>query len=97
MEYGPGARRQLVELCREFNISRPIIITDQGSLNLPFVGEMQRSLTDAGLTCGLYGGIEPNPTDTSVIAGAAAFREWHADGVIALGGGSGLTVARPWR
>ncbi len=90
IEYGPGARRQLVELCREFNISRPIIITDQGSLNLPFVGEMQRSLADAGLACGLYGGIEPNPTDTSVIAGAAAFREWRADGVIALGGGSGL-------
>lgn len=90
MEYGPGARRQLAELCREFNISRPIIITDQGSLNLPFVGEMQRSLTESGLACGLYGGIEPNPTDTSVIAGAAAFRAWEADGIIALGGGSGL-------
>ena len=90
MEYGPGVRHQLAELCREFNISRPIIITDQGSLNLPFVGEMQRSLTDAGLACGLYGGIEPNPTDTSVIAGAEAYRAWEADGIIALGGGSGL-------
>lgn len=90
MEYGPGVRHQLAELCREFNISRPIIITDQGSLNLPFVGEIQRSLTDAGLACGLYGGIEPNPTDTSVIAGAEAYRAWEADGIIALGGGSGL-------
>lgn len=90
IEYGPGARHQLAELCREFNILRPIIITDQGSLNLPFVGEMQRALTDAGLACGLYGGIEPNPTDASVIAGAAAYQAWEADGIIALGGGSGL-------
>lgn len=90
MEYGPGARHHLAQLCREFGIVRPIIITDQGSVNLPFVGEMQQALSDAGLACGLYGGIEPNPTDASVIAGAAAYRQWEADGIIALGGGSGL-------
>ncbi|WP_422420628.1 iron-containing alcohol dehydrogenase [Pseudomonas sp. GZD-222] len=90
MEYGPGVRDQLARLCREFNMSRPIIITDQGSLNLPFVGELHRSLTEAGLACGLYGGIEPNPTDVSVRAGAAAYQAWEADGIIALGGGSGL-------
>lgn len=90
MEYGPGVRNQLAALCREFNIARPMIITDQGSLNLPFVGEIQRSLTESGLTCGLYGGIEPNPTDVSVMAGAAAYQAWEADGIIALGGGSGL-------
>jgi len=90
IEYGPGARHHLARLCRDFNISRPIIITDQGSLRLPFVDELQRSLTEAGLACGLYGGIEPNPTDQSVLAGAAAYRAWGADGIIALGGGSGL-------
>ncbi|UVJ46408.1 iron-containing alcohol dehydrogenase [Pseudomonas sp. LS1212] len=90
MEYGPGARHKLVELCQEFNISRPIIITDQGSLNLPFVGQMQQALTVAGLECGLFGGIEPNPTDASVMAGASAYQAWDADGIIALGGGSGL-------
>lgn len=90
IEYGPGARHHLDRLCRDFNISRPIIITDQGSLRLPFVDELQRSLTEAGLACGLYGGIEPNPTDQSVLAGAAAYRAWGADGIIALGGGSGL-------
>ncbi|MCY1392280.1 NAD-dependent methanol dehydrogenase [compost metagenome] len=90
MEYGPGVRSKLVELCQAFNIRRPIIITDQGSLNLPFVGEMQRALTAAGLACGLFGGIEPNPTDAAVMAGAAAYQAWDADGIIALGGGSGL-------
>ncbi|MGH8465292.1 MAG: iron-containing alcohol dehydrogenase, partial [Pseudomonas sp.] len=90
MEYGPGVRDQLAALCREFNIARPMIITDQGSLNLPFVGEIQRNLTESGLTCGLYGSIEPNPTDVSVMAGAAAYQAWEADGIIALGGGSGL-------
>ena len=94
IEYGPGVRQHLARLCREFAISRPFIITDQGSLNLPFVGEIQRSLNEAGLACGLYGGIEPNPTDVSVIAGAAAYQAWEADGIIALGGGSGLDGAK---
>nr|WP_178117628.1 iron-containing alcohol dehydrogenase [Pseudomonas sp. R5(2019)] len=90
MEYGPGVRNKLVELCQALNISRPMIITDQGSLNLPFVGQMQQALTAAGLECGLFGGIEPNPTDASVLAGASAYQAWDADGIIALGGGSGL-------
>lgn len=90
IEYGPGVRNQLAGLCREFSIFRPMIITDQGSLRLPFVGEIQRSLNEAGLACGLYGEIEPNPTDVSVKAGAAAYQAWEADGIIALGGGSGL-------
>lgn len=94
IEYGPGVRQHLARLCQEFNISRPFIITDQGSLNLPFVGEIQRNLNQAGLACGLYGGIEPNPTDLSVIAGAAAYQAWEADGIIALGGGSGLDGAK---
>lgn len=94
IEYGPGARAKLVELCRRFNIERPFIVTDQGSLNLPFVAELQQNLNAAGLACGLFGGIEPNPTDTSVLEGAQAYRAWEADGVIALGGGSGLDGAK---
>lgn len=90
MEYGPGVRNKLVALCRQFNITRPLIVTDQGSLNLPFVAELQNLLNDDGLACGLFGGIEPNPTDHAVKAGAKAYQDWNADGVIALGGGSGL-------
>lgn len=94
MEYGPGARHELVALCKQFNIQRPFIITDQGSLNLPFVAEIQHALNDAGLACGLYGGIEPNPTDRTIVAGAQAYQAWDADGIIALGGGSGLDGAK---
>ena len=52
MEYGPGARHELAALCNQFGISRPFIITDQGSLNLPFVAELQHALNAAGLACG---------------------------------------------
>lgn len=94
MEYGPGARHELAALCNQFGISRPFIITDQGSLNLPFVAELQHALNAAGLACGLYGGIEPNPTDSTIVAGAQAYQAWDADGIIALGGGSGLDGAK---
>lgn len=94
IEYGPGVRSKLVELCLECNITRPLIITDQGSLNLPFVRQIQQMLICAGLECGLYGGIEPNPTDHAVRAGAEAYSAWNADGIIALGGGSGLDGAK---
>ncbi|MDU7557039.1 MAG: iron-containing alcohol dehydrogenase [Pseudomonas sp.] len=94
MEYGPGARHELAALCNQFGISRPFIITDQGSLNLPFVAELQHALNAAGLACGLYGGIEPNPTDSTIVAGAQAYQAWDADGIIALGGGSAMDAAK---
>lgn len=90
IEYGPGARNSLAELCKRHGMARPLIVTDQGSVNLPFVAELRVQLAEAGLACGLFGGIEPNPTDRAVSEGAEAYRQWNADGIIALGGGSGL-------
>jgi alcohol dehydrogenase class IV len=39
---------------------------------------------------GLFAEVQANPTRRNVEAGVAAFTEHRADGIIALGGGSGL-------
>ena len=38
--------------------------------------------------------MQPNPTAANVAAGVEAFRAGRHDGVIALGGGSGLDAAK---
>jgi alcohol dehydrogenase class IV len=90
IEYGPGARHSLLALCQLNGIHAPLIVTDIGSLNLPFLGELRDQLNEGGLRCGVYGGIEANPSDRNVMDGVQAFKAWAADGVIAVGGGSGL-------
>jgi len=73
---------------------RPLIVTDRGSRDLPFIAKAQEMLREAALAPGLFGEIEPNPTDSGVAAGAEAFRAHAADGVIAIGGGSGMDGAK---
>jgi alcohol dehydrogenase class IV len=89
IDYGPGARDGLPALCRRHGMTRPLLVTDRGSKALPFVGELLDRMRAAGLAPALHGEIEPNPTDRGIALGAAAFRAHRADGVIALGGGSG--------
>lgn len=90
IHYGPGARDALPGLCRQQGMTRPLLVTDRGSRTLPFVAELLGAMTAAGLAPTLFAEIEPNPTDRAIAAGAAAFRAADADGVVALGGGSGL-------
>ncbi len=90
IKYGPG---RLVEAGGHFimmGVHNPLIVTDRGSHKLPFIGQLQNHLTNAGLTVGLYSDISPNPKDTEIGAGRAQFISGGHDAIIAIGGGSAM-------
>ena len=60
----------------------------------PVVGGLFDSLAAAGLQPRLFGEVDANPTDLNIVAGAAAYREHAADGLVAVGGGSGLDAGK---
>ena len=88
--YGPGRLAEIGAHCATLGIAAPLIVTDHGGRGLPFVAELQRHLSEAGLTPGLFTGIAPNPRDEDIGAGRAAFRTGGHDAVIAIGGGSAM-------
>ncbi len=88
--YGPGRLSEVARVCGDNRIKAPLVVTDRGSAELPFVSRLVSDLRDAGLQAGLYSAISPNPKDTEIAAGRARFREGGHDGVIAIGGGSGM-------
>lgn len=94
VEYGPGARTALAALCIRHGMRAPLIVTDASTATLPFTRELLDQLNDAGLRGALYADIEANPTDRSVENGAAFYRTCNADGIVALGGGSGLDAGK---
>ena len=49
---------------------------------------------DSGLKIALFSDVKPNPTGENVAAGIAAYAAGNHDGVIALGGGSGLDAGK---
>ena len=88
--YGPGRLTEIGQRCVAMGIRNPLIVTDRGSRNLDFVSRLQTFLGEAGLQSTLFFEISPNPIDTEIGAGRAAFRDGNHDAIIAIGGGSAM-------
>ncbi len=92
--YGPGRLNDIAEFCKKSEISKPLIITDKGSKELPFISRLVGLLESASIGNNLFYGISPNPRDDEINAGCNAYRRGNHDGIIAIGGGSALDGAK---
>ncbi|MFO1038837.1 MAG: iron-containing alcohol dehydrogenase [Geminicoccaceae bacterium] len=92
--FGAGSVRKLAKACEAAGIRRPLVVTDPGLAKLPLAGQVTGILSEGGLSPALFSDIKPNPIAANVAAGLAVFREGGHDGVVALGGGSGLDAGK---
>ena len=88
--FGPGRLEEIGKFCVELEAKKPLIVTDSGSANLPFLSELKEKLSNSGLTFDVYSKISPNPLDTEIGSGCEKYREGTHDCVIAIGGGSAM-------
>ena len=88
--YGPGRIAEIGDHCVRLGIRAPLVVTDHGSRDLPFIGQLMTRLATAGMAAGLFSAISPNPRDTDIAGGKAAFAKGGHDAVIAIGGGSAM-------
>jgi len=88
--YGPGRLAEIGRRCGGMGLRNPLIVTDSGSRDLPFIARLSAVLAEAGLSSAVFSGISPNPRDTEIAAGKAAFHDGGHDAVIAIGGGSAM-------
>lgn len=88
--YGPGRLAEIGAQCHRLGFVRPLVVTDAGSRDLPFVSDLLWHLRAAGLGEAVFSAISPNPRDDEIEAGCAAFRDGDHDAVIAIGGGSAM-------
>ncbi|MEM7291758.1 MAG: iron-containing alcohol dehydrogenase [Pseudomonadota bacterium] len=91
---GAGRVNELADLCTQNGIRSPLLVTDPGLAALPMVESMLAQCRAAELDVALFSDVKPNPTGSNVEAGVAAYRSGAHDGVIALGGGSGLDAGK---
>ncbi len=92
--FGRGRIQELPRACRDKNIQKPLLVTDAGLAHLPVVQNTLKLLTSQGLQVSLYSDVQGNPTGENVLNGVEVYREGKHDGVIALGGGSGLDAGK---
>jgi alcohol dehydrogenase class IV len=89
---GYDALLQLPSECVRIGIKRPLIISDKGVVA---AGIIQRALDALQLgDVPVFDDTPSNPTEAMVLAAAQRYREEGCDGLIAVGGGSSIDLAK---
>ena len=94
IEYGTGCLAKLPDILKEAGVKRPLLVTDKGIKAAGIVDKVTSCLDAAGVTYLVFDNIEPNPKDYNVEEGAAVAREFGADSIIAVGGGSPIDCSK---
>jgi alcohol dehydrogenase len=91
---GSGSALQLAEECRRLGIASPLVVTDPGLVAIGLVQPVLQALQNEGITTQLYDQVREDPPEATVLAAADSGRSAEVDGVIAVGGGSSMDVAK---
>ncbi|MCH8037953.1 MAG: iron-containing alcohol dehydrogenase [Proteobacteria bacterium] len=94
IRFGPGRIAELAGACKSLGMAKPLLVTDPGLAALPMVADAIARNGAEGLPTGLFSDIKSNPVGANVDAGLEAYRQGGHDGVIAMGGGSGLDAGK---
>jgi len=94
VKFGAGRIAELGEACAAAGMRRPLLVTDRGLAGLPVTQGVLERMEAAGLGRAMFSEVDPNPNEVNLAAGVAAFNAGGHDGVIALGGGSGLDLGK---
>ena len=87
-----GAVRLLAEECQRLGLKRPLVVSDAG---VRAAGVLQKALDALGeLPHAVFDATPPNPTEAAVRAAVAVFKREGCDGLIAVGGGSSIDLAK---
>jgi 4-hydroxybutyrate dehydrogenase len=87
-----GAVKTLAAECERVGLRRPLFVTDRGVVA---AGVAARAFAAVGeRPWAVYDGTPANPTEAAVIAATAKYQEHEADGLIAVGGGSSIDLAK---
>jgi len=84
----------LYEACKQLLIKNPLFVTDKDLISLEMVKKIIKTLNSNLKNVKIFSNFSGNPTGNNVNEGVKIFNENKCDGVIALGGGSGLDVGK---
>ncbi len=94
IEFDAGAVSRLPALLGEIGVSRPLIVTDRGLVETGMVERIAATLPGAST---LFSDTPANPTEAAALAALACYQGGNCDGVVGLGGGSSIDLAKAVR
>lgn len=89
-----GASQSLHLHCRALGIKRPLLVTDPGLVAIGLVQPVQAALEENGCETTLFDQVREDPPESTVLDAVETALAADTDGVIAVGGGSSMDVAK---
>ena len=89
--FGVDRSKEIQKACDTLGIKNPLIVTDPGLLQTSIIDEINSGLSS---NTQIYSDVQGNPTGSNVTNGVKVFLEGSHDGVIAIGGGSGMDAGK---
>ncbi len=90
----PGATASIVAHIRPILGDRVVLVTDKGLRRLGLISGIQSQLAAAGIAVAVFDDVAADPPEPTVFAGVAIARTHRATGVLGIGGGSPMDVAK---
>lgn len=89
-----GAVARIAEICSQLDISKPLIITDQGIVDVGLMQPLDTAFKKAGKEYFCFDQVVADPPESIVLSAVAYAKKLEVDGIIGFGGGSSLDTAK---
>ena len=93
INFDHGAIETLADELKAVGITRPLIVTDKGIAAAGILGQV-RAILPNSLPVAVYDETPTNPTESAVEDALEVYRAEGCDGLVALGGGSSMDLAK---
>jgi alcohol dehydrogenase class IV len=90
IDFGPGEFATLLGAVAELGLARPMVVSDRGIEATGLIAKVSALLGEPVL----YLDTPPNPTEEAVAEALALWKAERCDGIVALGGGSPIDLAK---
>ena len=92
--FGRGAREELANEIKTRGFHKVLVVTDKALYECGVTGKVTEVLDRAGIEYNVYAEVKPNPSVKNVQDGVERCREFGADVIVAVGGGSAMDTAK---
>ena len=92
--FGRGCRTELPNIIKDRNFRKVLLVTDKSLVDAGVVSKVTTILDQAKIAFKVFSDVEPNPTIQNVLAGIEVCKDFKADVILAVGGGSPMDTAK---
>ncbi|MGI9622104.1 MAG: iron-containing alcohol dehydrogenase family protein [Acidimicrobiales bacterium] len=92
--FGAGRSGETAERLAARGLGRALVVTDPGIVDAGIADQIEEGLRAGGIATERFTDVKSNPTVENVDSGASVLREFGADSVVGLGGGSPIDTAK---